>query len=167
MNIIYLQDNAIQKLENLNRLKTLEYLNISMNAIEHIEGLERCENLKKLDLTLNFVGEISSIFSLRGNESLEELYLTGNPCATYKHYREFVITVLPSLRWLDGVLVEKSERIIARQSFEMIKESVQREEEEYKVKRQEVKLRVSYDDKAITTFNKYSSVLYEKRKRRN
>ena len=167
LKIIYLQDNAIQKLENLNRLKTLEYLNISLNAIEYIEGLERCENLKKLDLTLNFVGEISSIFTLRENEALEELYLTGNPCATYKHYREFVVTVLPRPRWLDGVLVEKSERIIARQSFEMIKESVQREEEEYKVRRQEVKLRVSYDDKAITTFNKYSSVLYEKRKRRN
>ena len=65
-----------------------------------------------------------------------------------------MITVLPSLRWLDGVLVEKSERIIARQSFEKIKESVQREEEEYKVKRLEGKLRVSYDNRALHTFKK-------------
>ena len=77
LKIIYLQDNAISKLENLKRLKCLEYLNVSMNVIEIIEGLEGCENLKKLDLTLNFVGQISSVLSLRQNMYLEELYLVG------------------------------------------------------------------------------------------
>ena len=65
LKIIYLQDNAIMKLENLKRLKLLEYLNVSMNAIEVVEGLENCESLRKLDLTLNFIGKISSIYSLR------------------------------------------------------------------------------------------------------
>ena len=65
LKIIYLQDNAIMKLENLKRLKLLEYLNVSMNAIEVVEGLESCESLRKLDLTLNFIGKISSIYSLR------------------------------------------------------------------------------------------------------
>ena len=78
LKIIYLQDNAIMKLENLKRLKLLEYLNISMNAIEVIEGLENCESLRKLDLTLNFIGKISSIYSLRNNQHLEDLYLVGN-----------------------------------------------------------------------------------------
>ena len=144
LKIIYLQDNAIQKIENLNRLKTLEYLNISMNAIEYIEGLERCENLKKLDVTLNFVGEISTIFSLRANESLEELYLTGNPCATFKYYREFVITVLPQLKYLDGINIEKSERILARQMFEQIKESLRKDEENYRIKRNKTKAKVIF-----------------------
>ena len=144
LKIIYLQDNGIQKMENLKRLRTLEYLNISMNAIENIEGLERCENLNKLDMTLNFVGQISSVWNLRANEKLEELYLTGNPCATFTYYREFVITVLPQLKTLDGINIEKSERIIARQMFEKIRESVQKEEEQYKVKRAEVKLRVRF-----------------------
>ena len=75
--ILYLQDNAIQKLENLRRLKCLQYLNVSMNVIDIIEGLEGCENLKKLDLTLNFVGRISTIINLRKNQHLEELYLVG------------------------------------------------------------------------------------------
>ena len=75
--ILYLQDNAIQKLENLKRLKCLQYLNVSMNVIEKIEGLEGCENLTKLDLTLNFVGQISTILNLRKNQHLEELYLVG------------------------------------------------------------------------------------------
>lgn len=77
LRIIYLQDNAITKLENLKRLKCLEYLNISMNVIETIEGLDGCENLRKLDLTLNFVGQLSSVLSLRKNQHLEELYLVG------------------------------------------------------------------------------------------
>ena len=87
------------KLENLKRLKLLEYLNVSMNAIEVIEGLENCESLRKLDLTLNFIGKITSIYSLRkvsqqpiqsyhiykgscisyrNNQHLEDLYLVGN-----------------------------------------------------------------------------------------
>ena len=65
LKIVYLQDNAIMKLENLKRLKQLEYLNISMNAIEVVEGLEACESLRKLDLTLNFIGKISSVCNLR------------------------------------------------------------------------------------------------------
>ena len=77
LRIIYLQDNAITKLENLKRLKCLDYLNVSMNVIETIEGLEGCENLRKLDLTLNFVGQLSSVLNLRKNQHLEELYLVG------------------------------------------------------------------------------------------
>ena len=34
MNIIYSKDNAITKIENLHRLKSLEYINLAMNAIE-------------------------------------------------------------------------------------------------------------------------------------
>ena len=34
MSIIYSKDNAITKIENLHRLKSLEYINLAMNAIE-------------------------------------------------------------------------------------------------------------------------------------
>ena len=34
VNIIYSKDNAITKIENLHRLKSLEYINLAMNAIE-------------------------------------------------------------------------------------------------------------------------------------
>jgi len=42
-------------MENLNKLRELEYLNLALNNIELVEGLENCENLKKLDLTCNFI----------------------------------------------------------------------------------------------------------------
>ena len=121
LKIIYLQDNSIQKIENLSRLKHLEYINLSMNAIEEIEGLQGCESLRKLDLTLNFIGNISSILALRENLQLEELFLTGNPCALFLHYKEYVITHLPHLKMLDGIPIERSERITAFQNIENIK----------------------------------------------
>lgn len=66
--------------ENLNKLKSLEYLNLAINNIERIENLEGLESLQKLDLTLNFIGILTSVESLQNNYNLEILYLTGNPC---------------------------------------------------------------------------------------
>lgn len=66
--------------ENLHKLKKLEYLNLAINNIEKIENLSACESLQKLDLTLNFIGDLTSVESLRDNIHLVELFLTGNPC---------------------------------------------------------------------------------------
>ena len=44
--ILYLQDNIIEKLENLDKLKELEYLNLAVNSISKIKNLEKCESLK-------------------------------------------------------------------------------------------------------------------------
>lgn len=65
MKILLLQNNLISKIENLSKLKRLEYLNLALNNIEIIENLEGLENLKKLDLTVNFIGDLRGIKSLR------------------------------------------------------------------------------------------------------
>ena len=67
----------------------LEYLNLAMNNIERVENTEPLEKLEKLDLTLNFVGEITSIELLKHNLRLKSLFLMGNPCTQFKHYRDF------------------------------------------------------------------------------
>lgn len=67
-------------LENLYKLKKLEYLNLAINNIERFEGLEQLESLNKLDVTLNFIGELTSIENLKGNYNLTQLYMVGNPC---------------------------------------------------------------------------------------
>ena len=72
-------------MENLNRLKELNYLNLALNNISKIENLEGCESLKKLDLTANFldVDEFEeSMNNLKKVASIRELYLTGNPVTT-------------------------------------------------------------------------------------
>ena len=57
LKILYMQNNLISKLNNLHRLKELEYANFAVNSVRKIENLQRCESLTKLDLTMNFAGE--------------------------------------------------------------------------------------------------------------
>uniref|UniRef100_A0A3B4B009 Leucine-rich repeat-containing protein 6 n=1 Tax=Periophthalmus magnuspinnatus TaxID=409849 RepID=A0A3B4B009_9GOBI len=98
LRILYLQNNLISTIENVGKLKKLEYLNLALNNIELIENLEGCESLQKLDLTINFVGHLSSVQSLTHNIHLRELFLVGNPCADFQGYREYVVSTLPQLQ---------------------------------------------------------------------
>ncbi|KAK3787276.1 hypothetical protein RRG08_055997 [Elysia crispata] len=135
LKILYLQSNLIPKIENVGRLKKLEYINLALNNVEKIENLEGCESLKKLDLTVNFVGELTSVESLRGLYNFRELFLTGNPCADYEHYREYVVATLPQLQWLDGREIEKSERIQAIQDLPFIRGYILEQQKIYLKKR--------------------------------
>ncbi|KAJ8337299.1 hypothetical protein SKAU_G00385190 [Synaphobranchus kaupii] len=98
LKILYLQNNLIPRIENICKLKKLEYLNVALNNIEVIENLEGCESLQKLDLTVNFVGQLSSVQSLKGNLHLRELFLVGNPCTEFEGYRQYVVASLPQLK---------------------------------------------------------------------
>lgn len=122
LRILLLQSNLIPRLENLNRLKKLEYLNVALNNITRVENLEGCESLRKLDLTCNFIDveQLHSIRSLRNNTALDELYLTGNPCAQWDGYRPYVLASLPQLTKLDGVEITRSERITAVQQLRQL-----------------------------------------------
>lgn len=129
LKILYMQNNLISKLNNLHRLKELEYANFAVNNIRKIENLQRCESLAKLDLTMNFVEKASllTVHTLRENYKLEDLYLMGNPCADFGGYRQFVIGTLPQLKRLDGKEVTPSERIVAAQALPEITDRLVRE----------------------------------------
>ncbi|XP_014315160.1 protein tilB homolog [Myotis lucifugus] len=135
LKILYLQNNLIGKIENVSKLKKLEYLNLALNNIEKIENLEGCEGLTKLDLTVNFIGELSSVETLRGNIHLRELFLVGNPCADFDGYRQFVVATLRQLKWLDGKEIERSERIQALQDFPEVERQVREQEKAYCLRR--------------------------------
>ncbi|XP_064604516.1 dynein axonemal assembly factor 11-like [Liolophura sinensis] len=139
LKILYLQSNLIPQIENVGRLKKLEYLNMALNNVERIENLEGCESLKKLDLTVNFVGEISSIKNLKELCHLRELFLVGNPCAQFDGYRDYVIVTLPQLKYLDGQEIEKSERITAAQNYENVVKKIKLQEEEHRKTREKQK----------------------------
>lgn len=139
LKILYLQNNLIPKIENVGRLKKLEYLNLALNNIEVIENLEGCESLQKLDLTVNFVGKLSSVESLKQNLHLRELYLVGNPCTEFHGYRQYVLACLPQLQWLDGKEIGRGERIQALQELDAVRRHVLEQEADYIEKREEQK----------------------------
>eukprot|EP01135_Chromosphaera_perkinsii_P007943 Nk52_evm15s1073 gene=Nk52_evmTU15s1073 len=165
LRILYLHNNVIPKIENVNRLKELEYLNLALNNVQVIEGLEGCESLQKLDLTLNFVVDIFSVEKLNQNPHFIHLYLTGNPCASFEGYREYVIATLPNLQTLDGTAIVRSERIAATQKLpELIEnlklqidiyrqEEKKRKEEEEAKKKGAGKKKAGFDGRWYTDIN--------------
>lgn len=124
LKILYLQNNIIGKMENLNRLKELEYLNLALNNISRIENIERCESLNKLDMTLNFVDCEDLALScecLAKVHTLDQLYLTGNPCTSWSGYRAYVVATVPHLKHLDGTEITPTERLAAMQQLDDLK----------------------------------------------
>ena len=153
LKILLLQSNLISKIENLHKLKQLEYLNLSLNNIEMIENLEQLESLKKLDLTLNFIGCLKSVENLRDNYNLRELILTGNYCANYSGYRNFVIATLPHIHSLDGVEVKRSDRIIAQREYEPCRRAIIQQQIEQQMKRDEQKIRIAREQEETANEN--------------
>ncbi|KAG6592432.1 Protein phosphatase 1, regulatory subunit [Phytophthora cinnamomi] len=132
LRILYLQNNIIEKIEDLTHMKELRYLNVALNNVSKIEGLQYCEFLNKLDLTVNFVDFDTleeSIEHLKPLQHLRELYMLGNPCQSNWEtgFREFVIASLPQLEILDGKEINRSDRIKALQVFRDRQKYVRRE----------------------------------------
>eukprot|EP00775_Hariotina_reticulata_P002455 gene2455-2758_t len=126
LRILYLQNNLISKIQNLHKLKELQYLNLAVNNITKVQNLQRCESLQKLDLTINFIPKagLLSLSSLASNYNLQELFLIGNPCTDWSGYRQFVVAILPQLQKLDGQLIRASERIAALQVLPQLQEQL-------------------------------------------
>jgi protein TilB len=59
-------------------------------------------------------------------------YLIGNPSTDFIGYRKYVIATLPQLKSLDGQDIDRSERILAVQEYEEIKQLILSQEQEYK-----------------------------------
>ncbi|KAF4315147.1 hypothetical protein JM18_009481 [Phytophthora kernoviae] len=132
LQILYLQNNIIEKIEDLAHMKELRYLNLALNNINKIEGLQCCEFLNKLDLTVNFVDFDTleeSIDHLKPLQHLRELYMLGNPCQSNWEtgFREYVIASLAQLELLDGKEIQRSDRIKALQVFRERQKYVRRE----------------------------------------
>ncbi|RLN53837.1 hypothetical protein BBJ29_009963 [Phytophthora kernoviae] len=132
LQILYLQNNIIEKIEDLTHMKELRYLNLALNNINKIEGLQCCEFLNKLDLTVNFVDFDTleeSIDHLKPLQHLRELYMLGNPCQSNWEtgFREYVIASLAQLELLDGKEIQRSDRIKALQVFRERQKYVRRE----------------------------------------
>ncbi|EDX03127.1 protein tilB [Drosophila yakuba] len=149
LKILLLQSNLIARLENLHKLKRLEYLNVAINNIERVENLEGCESLSKLDLTLNFIGELTSVESLCGNHNLRELVLIGNPCVDFPHYRDYVVATLPQLNSLDCVEITPSERLQALRQLTKNRSIIVQKQADHTIERDEQRIRVAEQQSAL------------------
>ncbi|XP_049849206.1 uncharacterized protein LOC126318232 [Schistocerca gregaria] len=118
--VIDLSDNIISRLENIPHLTRLTTLFLNNNKITRIAPNlgESTPNLISLTLTNNRLSELADIEPLAGIPSLVYLSLVGNPVQKKAHYRQFLISKLPSLRVLDFKKVKKYEKEEAIKLFQ-------------------------------------------------
>uniref|UniRef100_A0A1I8I5L8 LRRcap domain-containing protein n=1 Tax=Macrostomum lignano TaxID=282301 RepID=A0A1I8I5L8_9PLAT len=129
-------ERKIRFIENLDRLKNLQSLNLSYNIIEKMEHLEKLTRLRELNLSHNRIARIDCLESLT---QLQVLNLSGNligslPAALGRrlkclrtlllsdnqidsHSRPYILFCLPGLAKLDGRPVSPAERADADTRF--------------------------------------------------
>ena len=170
LKILYLQNNLIPKIENIQKLKELEYLNLAVNNVRKIEGLSTCESLYKLDLTLNFI-ELDalkeSIEHLALCPAIKELTLTGNPWTDWKEYRDYVIAKIPQLCRLDSTDITKSMKIIAEQRLEELEKELEEKSEEVRLKRESEPVNLNTYNPETRMKDYYDDIERKKEEERN
>ncbi|XP_074893016.1 leucine-rich repeat-containing protein 46 [Buteo buteo] len=104
---LYLQQNQIEKIENLGCFPNLRFLSLAGNRIRRVENLQTLRHLRVLDLSHN---QIQTLDPDELPRSLRLLDLRGNECTHQDGYRELVVGALPHLLQLDGQHVRGSVR---------------------------------------------------------
>ncbi|XP_074782640.1 LOW QUALITY PROTEIN: leucine-rich repeat-containing protein 46 [Athene noctua] len=96
---LYLQQNQIEKIENLGCFPNLRFLSLAGNRIRRVENLQPLRQLRVLDLSHN---QIQTLDPEELPRALRLLDLTGNECTRQHGYRELVVGALPHLLQLDA-----------------------------------------------------------------
>ena len=91
---INLSHNRIRVLSNLERvLGNVLKLDLSHNFIESLDGLDKLHSLQRVDLSYNLIDDYQEIALLCNLPNLESIALKGNAIATPVHYRLNVFKV--------------------------------------------------------------------------
>ncbi|KAM6993790.1 leucine-rich repeat-containing protein 46 [Passerculus sandwichensis] len=102
---LYLQQNQIEKLENLECFPNLRFLCLAGNRIQRVQNLQGLLQLGLLDLSHNLIQVLHTEELPR---SLRILDLAGNQCTQQEGYRDGVLAALPRLLQLDSQPVRAS-----------------------------------------------------------
>mmetsp|Transcript_46367 Transcript_46367/g.119662 ORF Transcript_46367/g.119662 Transcript_46367/m.119662 type:complete len:196 (-) Transcript_46367:21-608(-) len=94
----------------LDKMPNLEVVSLSLNRIESLEPFQYCKHLREVYLRKNKISSLKEISFLRGLKSLSILWLSDNPVAENRKYRQYVISMLPQLETLDNQKVTDEER---------------------------------------------------------
>lgn len=169
LKILYLQNNLIEKMEGLTKLKEVEYINLAVNSVSKIEGVQRCESLNKLDLTLNFIDAEDLKESLENLEycpNFTEMYLTGNPCTDWPNYRKYTIAKVDTLMRLDGSEITKGQRIEARTELVKLERELEIVAAESIRKKELAKKEGEHNENAYTRENRWQSYVDDQERKK-
>eukprot|EP00116_Pleurobrachia_bachei_P001096 sb/3461358/ len=113
LGILDVSHNTISDVDSLHlKLGNVTSLNLSHNHIKSLAGLERLFSLESLDLCNNLISEVQEISRLTGLPNLEILWLQGNPLSEDSDHRVSILSLFEEDHIpvkLDGREMMKSE----------------------------------------------------------
>jgi len=123
---------GIKEIEGFEKLRKLQYINLSFNNLSKLTGLDKCSELQVLDasynqLTLieglhtlnklttvylhnNKIVKIDDVYAFKFNANLKEFSIRGNPFSFNKSYKSQVLQLLPGVTVLDGQEVSTKDK---------------------------------------------------------
>lgn len=141
LQILHLDNNIIDRIDNLGHLTSLTWLDLSFNnittisgldnltnltdlslyhnQIEEIKGLDNCKNLNILSLGKNKIKSLKEIDKLRPFQYLRCVCFEGNPMCSLDSYDQHVYAYLPTLQYLDYMLIDKKKLQQAQESYQL------------------------------------------------
>ena len=123
LQVIYLNNNNLTELNNLNYCIRLEMIDARGNQISHLH-LPKQTFLKELYLADNNFSDVDEFLKEANNlRNLEVLDLRGNLITQVKGYRQSMIAKFHSLKTLDGLEVLKTERMKANPQKHLLTKS--------------------------------------------
>jgi len=116
---IDLSENSLTRLTNIPLLTRLTTLMMSNNRVGRVDsGLGQfLPALEHLILTNNKLTTLADLEPLADLPKISHLSLLGNPVVKVPNYREFLISKLPKLKFLDYAKVKPKEREVALKLF--------------------------------------------------
>mmetsp|Transcript_40907 Transcript_40907/g.83700 ORF Transcript_40907/g.83700 Transcript_40907/m.83700 type:complete len:526 (-) Transcript_40907:117-1694(-) len=161
---LQLDNNIIEKIENIGHLTNLEWLDLSFNNIQHIEGLETLVKLTDLSLFNNQIDKLQNLDALtalnclsighnhindvgqaisylRPFRNLKMLNMQGNPCSRDPEYLARIMAHLRDIVYVDYRLVDSEKVNQAKEQyqdelFDLTEEETKKDEEANKAREQ-------------------------------
>ncbi|XP_034146019.1 leucine-rich repeat and guanylate kinase domain-containing protein isoform X2 [Esox lucius] len=113
-----LRGNRIETIENMDTLRTLQVLDLSLNRISSLFGLQNLCLLGSINLESNQISEIKDATHIHELFLLRELNLRRNPVQEQPDYRLAVIFLLQHLAVLDEENVSAEDKVSATNKYD-------------------------------------------------
>ena len=104
---ININGKCINDISILSQIPSLEIITLNNNDISNLSVFKNLKNLKKLSLKANKINDFAQVEYLRYCPKLEYLKLKENPITKDKNYLKTIFEILPKLKILDDIEVNK------------------------------------------------------------
>ena len=105
-------------MDRLDGLGSLTELNLRRNQVSSVKNVSGLTSLCRFFLSKNQISSFDSIQTIFTMKSLAELSLDGNPVASNRYYRQYLLEQIKQLRHLDLKKISEEERRISARELQ-------------------------------------------------